>query len=102
MEWWELGLGGLFGGFLVDGLEFWRLVRSIGGVWPVQYRSFAFVTAEIVRLIAGAGPAIAFGKSGQVTGAIGAVAIGAGAPLIVEKLAQQLPSLPTLPEENKP
>jgi hypothetical protein len=102
MEWWELGLWGLFGGFIVDGLEFWRLVRNNRGVWPVQYRSFASLAAEIVRLIVGAGLAIAFGKSGQVTGAIGAVAIGAAAPLIVEKLAQQVPSLPTPPEENTP
>jgi hypothetical protein len=35
-----------------------------------------------------------------LSGAIGAVAIGAAAPLIVEKLAQQLPSLPTSPKEN--
>lgn len=100
MEWWELGGWGLFGGFIVDGLEFWRLVRTNGGIWPVQYRSFASIAAEIIRLVAGAGLAIAFGKSGQITGAIGAVAIGAAAPLIVEKLAQQLPAFPTAPKEN--
>src|SRR5437899_10799747 len=100
MDWWELAGWGLLGGFIVDGLEFWRMVRNNGGVWPIQYRSLAFVAAELVRLLAGAGLAIAFGKSGQVTGALGAVAIGAAAPLIVEKLSQQLPSLPISSQEN--
>lgn len=100
MDWWELAGWGLFGGFIVDGLEFWRDVRRNGGAWPVYYKSLAGIVAEAIRLFAGAGLAIAFGKSGQVSGVIGAIAIGAAAPLIVEKLGQQLPLLPVSPREN--
>ena len=101
MDTWELAGWGLFGGFIVDGLEFWHDVRRNGGNWPVYYTSLAYVVAEAVRLVAGAGLAIAFGKSGQVSGVIGAIAIGAAAPLIVEKLGQQLPFLPSSSKENK-
>jgi hypothetical protein len=100
VDWWELGILGLFGGFIVDGLEFWHLVRDAKGGWPVQYRSCAFIAAEVVRLGIGAGLAIAFGKSGQVSGVIGAIAIGAAAPIIVEKLSHQLPLLPDSPTED--
>ena len=100
MDWWELAGWGLFGGFIVDGLEFWRDVRRNGGAWPVYYRSLAGIVAEVIRLFAGAGLAIAFGKSGQVSGVIGAIAIGAAAPLIVEKLGQQPPFLPVSPKET--
>jgi hypothetical protein len=100
VDWWELGIWGLFGGFIVDGLEFWHLVRGAKGVWPAQYRGCAFIAAEIVRLGIGAGLAIAFGKSGQVSGVIGAIAIGAAAPVIVEKLSHQLPLLPVPPRED--
>ena len=94
MDWWTSGLWGLFGGFITDGLELWRLVRSNGGTWPGDCRSVAFFVAESIRLIAGAGLAIAFGQSGQVSGPMGALAIGVATPLIVEKLTQQLPTIP--------
>jgi len=70
------------------------------GACPVYYTSLAGVVAEAIRLFAGAGLAIAFGKSGQISGVIGAIAIGAAAPLIVEKLSQQLPLLPVSSREN--
>lgn len=101
MDWWALGGWGLFGGFIVDGIEFWRLVRSHQGVWPAQYSKPGFFAAEAVRLVVGAGLAIVFGETGQITGALGAVAIGAAAPLIVEKLAQQLPTIPPSSQEDK-
>ncbi len=95
MEWWEFASWGLFGGFITDGLEFWRLVRNNEGKWPKDFWSGAFIVAEGVRLLAGAGLALAFGESGQVSGPVGALAIGVAAPLIVEKFAQQLPTFPT-------
>ena len=94
MAWWDLVFWGLFGGFIVDGLELWHQVRKNNGKWPVRCSSIAFFIAEIIRLTAGAGLAVAFGGSGQVNGPLGALAIGVAAPLIVEKLASSLPSLP--------
>jgi hypothetical protein len=50
-----------------------------------------FLLAVAIRLGVGAGLAAAAGSSGQVAGAFGAVAVGVAAPLIVEKLYQQIP-----------
>jgi hypothetical protein len=94
MTWWDFALWGFFGGFIVDGLELWHRVQKNNGKWPSGYLSIAFFIAEIIRLVAGAGLAVAFGKSGQVNGSIGALAIGVATPLIVEKLSSFLPSLP--------
>jgi len=85
---------GLFGGFITDGLEFWRAVKANGGNWPPGYGSWAFLVGELFRLCAGAGLAVAFGRAGQVNGEIGALALGAAAPLVVEKIAQWLPPAP--------
>jgi len=100
MSWWELAGWGFFGGFIAEGLPLWRMVEKNRGVWPPHYRSPGFFAAKAIRLLIGAGLAVLFGESGQVSGAIGAVAVGAAAPLIVEKLTQQLPSLPPQQENN--
>jgi hypothetical protein len=93
MMWWELAGWGLFGGFITDGLELWRLVRANGGSWPANCRSYGYLIAEVIRLGAGAGLALAFGASGQVSGPMGALAIGVATPLIVEKLSKSLPEV---------
>jgi hypothetical protein len=90
--WMDYAVWGLVGGAIVDGIEFWQIVRANRGSWPLEYRTFAFGVAELVRLSAGAGLAVAFGLSGQVTGPMGAMTIGLAAPLIVEKLSRQLPA----------
>lgn len=94
-SWYALAMWGLAGGAIIDGLEFWNAVRGNAGMWPVEYRSAAFLIAEGIRLLAGAGLAVAFGISGQVTVPLGALAIGIAAPLIVEKLSAHLPALST-------
>lgn len=94
MTWWYFAFWGLFGGFIVDGIDMWHQVRKNNGKWPPSCLSIAFFIAEIIRLAAGAGLAVAFGGSGQVNGPLGALAIGVAAPLIVEKLSSFLPSLP--------
>lgn len=88
MEWWALVLWGFAGGFAVDGIEIWKLVKANGGAWPGSISTIAFSVAEIIRLSVGAFLTVAFGEAGQVSGPVGALAIGAAAPLIVEKLAQ--------------
>jgi hypothetical protein len=101
MVWWTFAGWGLFGGFVIDGLDLWKVVRSNGGSWPRECCSIGFFVAEFIRLIAGAGLALALGQSGQVNGPIGALAVGVAAPLIAEKLAQAVPALPGPVGENK-
>ena len=95
MEWWQVAIWGFLGGFIVDGLEVWRLVRSNNGSWPAQCSSFAFFVAEMIRLISGAVLSVAFGISKQISGPLGALAIGVATPLIVEKLSALLPPIST-------
>lgn len=92
LHWYTFALWGLFGGVIVDGLEIWRNIRANNGQWPQKFRTWSYLIAEIIRLGAGAGLAVAFGQSGQVSGPLGALAIGVATPLIVEKLSQQLPT----------
>ena len=88
MQWWHLACWGLFGGFLVDGVELYRAVLRNHGRWPIRYRSWAFAIGECIRLFAGAGLAVAFSESGQINGALGALTIGAATPLIVDRISQ--------------
>lgn len=100
LTWWQLGLWGLFGGFIVDGLEFYRLVRKSKGKWPKEFSTPAQVVAELIRLISAAGLAVGLGTSGQIAGPLGAISVGAAAPLVIEKLSQELPGLPGNRDEN--
>ncbi len=94
MAWYELFLWGLFGGFTVDGLEMWKIVKQNRGNWPKECLTLGYFTAEFIRLICGAGLAYAFGATSQVNGPLGAIAIGVTTPLIVEKFAAKLPIIP--------
>lgn len=86
-----VALWGLFGGALVVGLDFVEVVARIGD-WPwrtrKRLRPGPYAAATIVRLSLGAGLALAAGQSGLVSNALAAVMIGAGTPLIAEKLAR--------------
>lgn len=92
-ELWRCALWGALGGLIVDALEFYRVVRNNGGRWPEDMRSLAFLVAELIRLGVGAILAVAFASSGHVSDTLGALAVGAAAPLIAEKLARQIPSV---------
>ncbi len=91
MSLWEYTLWGLFGGFAVDGLELWRAVKRNRGIMPPRYCRRGTLVTEIVRLAVGAGLATAFGASHQISGELGALIVGAGAPIILERLLAQLP-----------
>jgi hypothetical protein len=82
---------GLFGGTLVAGLDFIAVVGRIGD-WPwktrKKLRAGPYVAATLVRLMLGAGLAVAVGQSGLALNALSAVMIGVATPLIVEKLAR--------------
>ncbi len=92
----ELMLWGLFGGFAVEGLEFAGAIRRTGS-WPWRSRGEAgpapMLVSVLIRLTVGAGLALAAGWSDQVSGPVGALAIGVAAPLFVEQMARQLPAV---------
>ncbi|MFB4299572.1 hypothetical protein [Actinomadura sp. NTSP31] len=90
-------LWGLAGAALVEGLEFTKSIRHTNDwPWASVDRPGAgpYLASIVIRLAMGMGLAAATGASGQVNGPFGAVAIGVAAPLIIEKLAQQVPHLP--------
>ncbi len=90
------GLWGLFGGFAVEGLEL-RTSLLRRGCWPWQspndgsdpeISAAAYLTGEIIRLIIGAGLAWAAASTGQISGPLGAVGIGAAAPMILDQFSR--------------
>src|SRR4051794_21903137 len=93
----ETALWGLFGGALVAGLDFVAVVARAGD-WPwrarKKLRAGPYLAATAVRLVLGAGLAVAAGQSHLITNALAAVTIGVATPLIVEKLARVGTSLP--------
>jgi hypothetical protein len=95
------GVWGLFGGFAVEGLEMraayyrygcwpWKVPRTDVKVAP-EAGPLGYATAEIIRLLVGAGLAMAAVATGQVSGPLGAIGIGVAAPTIVGQLAKILP-----------
>jgi hypothetical protein len=87
-------LWGLLGGFAVEGIEIAAMLRSTGN-WPWRPRKKAapFLASVVIRLAVGAALAAAVGATGP-TGPLSAFAVGVAAPLIIEKLAQQIPVIP--------
>jgi hypothetical protein len=99
---WQYALWGLFGGFAVEGLEFRGAIHRVGG-WPWRRPGepgpLAMLVSVLIRLLVGAGLAIAAGTTGQVSGPFGAIGVGVAAPLLIEQLARQV-RLTTLTETN--
>lgn len=77
MMWIEAALWGLFGGFAVEGLDLYVVVRR-HGCWPWRVRgtrevgAAGYFIAELFRLIIASGLAWALTTSGQITTAFGA------------------------------
>lgn len=73
------------------GLDFVAVVTRIGD-WPWKARKRLrlgpYLAATAVRILLGAGLALAAGQSGLVSNSLSAVTIGIATPLIVEKLAR--------------
>ncbi|GIM90425.1 hypothetical protein [Paractinoplanes toevensis] len=92
----ECALWGLFGGFAVEGLELSAVIRRTGR-FPWKRRGgpglAPFLVSVIIRFGVGAGLAAAVGSTGS-TSPLSALAVGVAAPLIIEKLAQQIPVEP--------
>jgi hypothetical protein len=85
---------GLFGGFCAEGLGFYMAVRR-QGTWPWRASGgpslLTYASAELVRLVIGAGLAWAFAASDQVATPVAALAVGVAAPLLVERLTRSVP-----------
>ena len=90
MSGWAYGAWGLLGGLIVDGIEFYSAIRANKGKIPVAWKRPGTYVAEAIRVGVGGVLAAATGMSGQISGSIGALSVGAAAPLIVEKLSQGL------------
>ena len=96
---------GPFGGFAVSGLELQALIRRRGCL-PWRWRSGpkddplalpvinspAYFVGEIIRCLIGMGLAWAAAATGQISGALAAVAIGAAAPVIIDQISQVVPA----------
>jgi hypothetical protein len=109
VNWVGAGLWGLAGGFVVEGLDFYTAVRR-HGKWPWNVAGAGptagprgYAIAELVRMIIGAVLAAGVAASGQVSGAMGAIAVGVATPMIVERLTKLVPlGLPAAPDTAKP
>jgi hypothetical protein len=120
------GLWGLFGGFAVEGLEFYAVWQNhrcwpwhvsngdnadaSGKVNPERKEAGlrGYVVAEAVRLLIGAGLAWATATTGQISGPLGALGVGVAAPVIIGQLARAIPlddksapSAPTAPTNGQ-
>lgn len=91
---WQFGLWGLFGGFAVEALEFLRAIRRVGD-WPWCSKdepgAGPMLASVLVRMGLGFGLAAAATASAQVSGPLGAIAIGVAAPLVLEQFSAQSP-----------
>jgi hypothetical protein len=105
------GLWGLFGGFAVEGLEFYAALRRDGRCpWQLQDPSnpgavpvpgpWFYIVAEVIRLLVGAGLAWASAATGQIAGPLGALGVGVAAPTIIGQIAKTIP-LSTVSEPRR-
>jgi hypothetical protein len=88
---WEYAMWGFFGGLAVEGLEFGRAIRRVGG-WPWHQPGepgpLPLAVSVLIRLVVSALVTWAAGSTHQVSGPFGALAVGVAAPLVIEQLAQ--------------
>src|SRR5262245_20259452 len=96
------GMWGLFGGFAIEGLEFYVSIRRLRcAPWQApapdevegvpEAGMWGYVVAEAVRLVIGAGLAWAAAATAQVSGPLGALGLGAAAPVVLEQIAKTVP-----------
>lgn len=89
----------------MSGLELQALIRRRGCL-PWRWRpgpednplavpvitAPAYFAGEIIRCLVGMGLAWAAAATGQISGALAAVAIGAAAPVIIDQISQAVPA----------
>ena len=94
MTWWQYAIWGGFGGLAVELLAFYGAIRR-AKTWPWTLPNepppTVLAVSVLIRVGLGVGLAAAAGDTGQISGAIGAVAVGVAAPLLLEQMARQVP-----------
>lgn len=88
-------LWGAFGGFAIEVVEILGAIKRLKRMpWkvPGELSLGGLITTVVIRLGLGTGLAMALATSGQISGALGAVASGVAAPFLLEQMAKQLPS----------
>ncbi|MER6515104.1 hypothetical protein ABT158_50470 [Nonomuraea sp. NPDC001636] len=98
---WMFALWGLGGGLAIEALDFIKAVRRVGHGWPWRYPygpgGGPYLVSVLGRAAASAVVAGAAGASVNGMTPLIAVGLGAAAPLILEKLSQQIPVQAGLP-----
>jgi hypothetical protein len=93
MEWWQAALWGLAGGACVELWNLHGLTRQPVFTWkrPIPQGLSAYVTAVLARLAIGTIVAAAAASGGEITGAWVAFGLGVAGPLVVQRLAGDVP-----------
>jgi hypothetical protein len=88
-------LWGVFGSLAAEGLEFMVLVRKHPGQWPWKITGHPglgpYTVSVTIRMFLGGVLAAAVASSGEASNALAAFGIGVVAPLVLEKIAAQVP-----------
>lgn len=90
-DWEKYGFWGVAGGVAVLGLELWTSIRALDGNWPVRCTRVAYWFGEAARLLIGGILAVALGGAAQVTVPLGAFTVGVATPLVLARLAENVP-----------
>lgn len=100
MNWWQFGIFGAAGGLSVEllavfrGCAEWQAARRTASgrlrakppALRVYFDATAHLCLAVLRSAIGAGAALLFGTSGQISGAYAAVALGVCAPAVLAQL----------------
>ncbi|WP_157411563.1 hypothetical protein [Actinoplanes rectilineatus] len=90
MQLWQCVMWGVFGGVAVEGLEWSAVMRRGRWPWNKRLRAGPIIVSVLIRLGVGGVLAGAVGASGPMS-QLSALSVGIAAPLIIEKMAQQIP-----------
>lgn len=100
MSWWQFALLGTIGGVIIEALEVFRCLAKWQDARRHPDGKLKHTPPELLRYVdgpahafmlparalLGAGAALFFGMTGQVTGVYGAVAFGCAAPVLLAQL----------------
>jgi hypothetical protein len=88
MGMWAAAIWGLAGGLCVEALDLYTRIR---GPRFSMRRPGWYMISVLIRVGAGAILAAAAAGSHQVTGPLAALGLGVGAPLVIQRLAKEVP-----------
>ena len=92
--WWYAAWGA-FGGLAVEAIQFYGAIRRTGK-WPWKTKGepgpLPLLVSVIIRVGVGFGLALAAAQTKQISGPLGAIAVGVAAPLLIEQMGQQVPT----------